>query len=288
MLGVGYFRAEPSEYARMSVNGKTKKEGVGISGFFFPHRTSIELVGITTIEQPFAFGEVTKDNQQISLQGGFLYRIADPGKVVGRYNFAVDPASKEYLSEDPTKLPEHLVQMIRTNSRRIVQTTKLESLLLMGDELSEKVTEGIADLKIVPDLGLEVSLLYFSSIVAPPDITKALGAEYREGLLQKADQAVYSRRAQAVEQERAIQQNELNNRIQLEHQKEQLVKLTGMNVMEEARVKTETARLELAVFDGMEAEKLRAHALYEIGKNAQKIATLTITPELLAGLHNAR
>jgi len=288
MLGIGYFKAEPSEYARISVNGKPKKEGIGVSGFFLPHRTSIEMVGTTTVEQPFVFSEVTKDNQQISLQGGFLYRVAEPGKVFERYNFAIDHSSRDYLSEDPMKLPEHLVQMIRANSRRIIQATKLESLLVMGDELSEKVTEGISGLKIVPDLGLEVNLLYFSSIVAPPEIAKALGAEYREGLLQKSDQAVYSRRAQAVEQERAIQENELNNKIQLEQRREQLVKLTGTNVMEEARAKAEAAKLELAVFEGLDSEKLRAHALYELGRNAQKIANLTITPELLAGLQNVR
>ena len=283
MLGIGYFKAEPSEYVRISVNGSIRKEGVGVSGFFFPHRTSIELVETTTREQPFAFNEVTKDNQQISLQGGFLYRVAEPGKMFGRYNFAVEPHSKNYLSEDPMKLPEHLVQIIRANSRRIVQTSKLEPLLVMGEELSDKVTAGISGLKVIPDLGLELNLIYFSSIIAPPEIAKALGAEYRENLLQRADQAVYSRRAQAVEQERAILENELKNKIELEQRREQLVKLNGKNVMEEARTKAEAAKLEMAVFEGMGADKLRAHALYEIGRNAQRISTLTITPELLAG-----
>src|SRR3989344_1666784 len=283
MLGIGYFKAEPSEYVRISVNGSIRKEGVGVSGFFCPHRTSIELVETTTREQPFAFNEVTKDNQQISLQGGFLYRVAEPGKMFGRYNFAVEPHSKNYLSEDPMKLPEHLVQIIRANSRRIVQTSKLEPLLVMGEELSDKVTAGISGLKVIPDLGLELNLIYFSSIVAPPEIAKALGAEYRENLLQRADQAVYSRRAQAVEQERTILENELKNKIELEQRREQLVKLNGKNVMEEARTKAEAAKLEMAVFEGMGADKLRAHALYEIGRNAQRISTLTITPELLAG-----
>src|SRR3989344_5732708 len=284
MLGINYFKAEPAEYVRMSVNGKVKKEGIGVSGFFLPHRTSIELVETTMVEQPFAFSEVTKDNQQISLQGGFLYRVAEPGKVFGHYNFAIKPGSRDYLSEDPMKLPEHLVQMIRTNSRRIVQATKLEPLLVMGDDLSDKVTDGISKLKAVPNLGLEVRMIYFSSIVAPPDIAKALGAEYREGLLQRADQALYSRRAQAVEQERAIQENELKNKIELEQRRDKLVQLTGKNVMEEARAKAEAAKLEMAVFEGMEADMLRAHALYELGRNAQRISNLTITPELLAGL----
>ena len=55
MMGISYFKAEPTEYARFSVKGKTKKEGTGISGFFMPYKTSIELIGTTTIDQSFAF-----------------------------------------------------------------------------------------------------------------------------------------------------------------------------------------------------------------------------------------
>ena len=45
---------------------------------------------------------------------------------------------------------------------------------------------------------------------------KALEAEYREGLQQRADQAIYARRAAAVEQERRIKENELNTQVLLE------------------------------------------------------------------------
>jgi regulator of protease activity HflC (stomatin/prohibitin superfamily) len=287
MLGINYFRAEPTEFARLTVGGKMKKEGTGIACFYMPYRTSIELIGVTTVDQPFVFTETTSDNQELSLQGGFLYRVVDPGKALSKYNFAIDPKGRQFLSEDPTKLPEHILQVARASARRIVQGKQLEELLTISDEMSKEVSEELTASPSVINLGVEVEMLYFASIVPPPDIARALGAEYREGLLQQADKASYERRAMAVEQERAIQENELRNKIQLEGEREKLVQLEGENRITEARFKADAAKLEMAVFEEMSPNLLRAHALYELGKNAQKIQNLTITPELLAGLRDA-
>jgi len=284
MLGINYFKAEPAEYARISVNGKIRKEGEGISGFYLGHNTSIEMIGVTTIDQPFVFKEISNDNQELTIQGGFLYQVEDPTKVLKRYNLAIDPKSGTYLSEDNTKIPEHIVQLIRANARRAVQKNSLEALLVMNDELSKSVGDELSKANLVDELGINVKMLYFESIKPAPEIEKALGTEYREGLLQKADVAIYERRAMAVEQERAIKENELSNLIGLEEKRTQLVRLQGDNTIAEAKYKTEAEKLSMTVFDGLNPETLRAHALYQIGKNAARIETLTITPEVLAGL----
>ena len=281
---VGYFKAAPTEYARFVVNGKSVDAGLGIAGFYLPHRTSIELTGTAIVEQQFSFTESSEDKQEVSLQGGFLYKITDPEKILAAYNFAINPVTRQYLKDDNQKLPEHVVQRIRGTSRRITQSTKLEPLLVMADRLSAEVSAEVQNSTAIKGLGLEVTMLYFSAIVPPPQIAKALGAEYREGLLEKAADAEYKRRARAVEQERTIKENELANSIALEEQRAQLVELQGRNNMDEAKIRADARRLELAVYDGMSAEVLRAHALYELGRNAARIETLTITPEILAGL----
>ncbi|MFC1723961.1 SPFH domain-containing protein [Nanoarchaeota archaeon] len=223
MLGFSYFKAEPGEYARLSANGNTKKEGPGISGFYMPHRTSIELVGLTTVDQPFSFQEVSSDNQEVSLQGGFLYRVAEPGKLLSMYDFSIDPKTKQHLQDAPFKLPEHMLQLIRSDARRVVQGTPLEQLLLMSDDLSGRVSESVLESPFLTDRGIEMSMLYFATIQPSPQIAKALGAEYREGLLQRADEATYKRRAMAVEQERTIRENELQNEIELENRRAELL-----------------------------------------------------------------
>ena len=287
MLGVGYFRAEPTEYVRMSASGKTSKEGTGISGFYFSHRDSIELIRTTSIDQPVSFPEVTADKQPVTLQGGFLYRVKEPNKILLKYNFAVNPKTKTYRTDDHAKLPEHVVEIARTHARRIVQQTKLEDLLVMNDELSRKVFDEIKTSPLISGSGIEVEMLYFSNIQPQPEIAKALGANYREGLLQQADKATYERRAKAVEQERAIKENELKNSIELEDRKKVLVRLEGENTMAKAGYEADAAKLAMGVYESMDAETIRAHALKQLASNAQKIETLTITPELLAGIRKA-
>ena len=83
--------------------------------------------------------------------------------------------------------------------------------------------------------------------------------------------------------QKAIQENELNNQIYLEEQRKNLVELQGQNIIDEAKYRANATKQELDVFGEIDPEKIRALALHELGKNADRIDTLTITPELLAG-----
>jgi len=65
-------------------------------------------------------------------------------------------------------------------------------------------------------------------------VAKALEAQYRETLLRQADEAIYARRAAAVEEERKIKENEQNTEITLEQQRQQLITLQGDNARQEA------------------------------------------------------
>ena len=55
-----------------------------------------------------------------------------------------------------------------------------------------------------------------------PETARALEADAREQLLKQADEAIYARRNAAVEQERAIRENELNTEIAVENKKRQI------------------------------------------------------------------
>ena len=104
MLGIEYFKAEPTEYAHIRVGKKIKKQGPGISGYYLPYRTTIEMVSIATSDQPFYFTEYSTDNQEVNIQGGFIYRASDPKRVMEEYNFSVDPETKAYLADGFQKL----------------------------------------------------------------------------------------------------------------------------------------------------------------------------------------
>jgi hypothetical protein len=284
MLGIKFFKAEPTEFARMRVGDKVSKEGVGISGFYLPFRTTIEMVPVTTGDQPFVFQEVSEDDQEVNLQGGFIYRVSDPKATIGRYNFSIDPRTKKYQSEDSRKLPEHILQIVRGEARKIVQKTKLENLLVMGDELAKNVGDVLGENGIASDMGVDFQTLYFESIRPKPEIAKALEANYRESLLQRADEAIYARRAQAVEKERVIQENEMKTQIEMEEKRKQLVELEGANTIQEAEYKAQATKKELEAYENVGPEMVRAQALLRLGENASRIENLTITPDLLSGI----
>lgn len=287
MMGIGYFKAEPTEYARLSVGNKVKEEGKGARRWYLAHNTSIELVCTTIVNQPFQFNESTADNQEVSLQGGFIYRVKDPQRILAVYNHSIDPKTKNYLTEDPQKLPEHILEIARASARKMVQKKKLEELLVMADEISHCVSEEVSASPLLEELGVKVSTFYIAGIKASPEITKALGATYRESLLRNADKAAYERRAAAVEQERAIKDNELTTRTYLAKKEEELVTLEGSNLKNRAKDAAEAAKMQLSVYNGLSAEELKAHALLEFGRNAKNIQNFSVTPEMLGALREA-
>ncbi|MBU0536076.1 MAG: hypothetical protein KKE20_03870 [Nanoarchaeota archaeon] len=282
MSVIGYFKAEPNEFARMSVNGQVKKQGTGISGIYLPFRTSIELVSVSADDQGFVFKEMSSDKQEITLQGGFVYRITQPEIALGLYNFSIDPGTKEYQGEDYMKLPQNIQQLVHAEARKIIQAEPLEKLIVMNETLSNEVYNAMKKSELVPQWGINLQMVYFSNIMPKPEIAKALEATYREGLLQKEDEASYGRRALGVEKERAIRENEMATEIGIEEKRKALVGLQAENIMSEA--KADAKRLELEIFKEMGAEELRALALLRIGENAARISHLSITPDLITAL----
>ena len=68
----------------------------------------------------------------------------------------------------------------------------------------------------------------------------------REAIQQAADEATFQRRAQAVEKERAIQENELQNKIELARREEQLIAQKGQHLRTRTGLKSFTFVEQLA------------------------------------------
>ncbi|MFA6460841.1 MAG: SPFH domain-containing protein [Candidatus Woesearchaeota archaeon] len=286
MLGIGYFKAEPTEYARITVGGKVKAEGQGIAGYFLQHHASIELVGTTVVDKLFDFREVSSDNQEVNLQGGLLYRVTDPAKILSIYNHAINPKTRNYLVEDPTKLQDFIQGIARTGVRRYVQPRKLEELLTAVDPLSIAVFEEVASSGKLTTLGIEVTSFYLSAITPSEQIAKALGATYREAVLQTADNAAFIRRTNGITNDKTIKETELNNRAYLAEKEKGVLALEGQNVVERATHEASAERARLGAYDGMSADLLRAHALLLFGRNAANIQNFSVTPEMLGAMRS--
>ena len=84
------------------------------------------------------------------------------------------------------------------------------------------VRAGLSASPDIAQLGLEILGLSVLAIKPTPETSRALEAETREQLLKEADEAICIRRNSAVEQERAIKENELNTEIAVEQKKRQI------------------------------------------------------------------
>jgi len=281
---VKHFKGEPSEFIIKYHGQKVSKSGRGLSFFYAEYKTNIVAIPAVTIDAHFIFNETTKDFQQITLQGHYSYKITEFKNMTQILDYTIDPATKTYKTTDPEKLELRITNVLQQLTRSEIEQLHLEQSLMISKSLAASLLEKVNDVPIMKEMGINVLSISFNSIRPTPEISKALEAEYRESLQKRADQAIYERRAAAVEQERKIKENELNTDIALEKQKHQLIELTSENKIKEAEIRSKVYDLELEPYKNLEPKQLLAFALKELAIRSNKIGNLTITSEILSAI----
>ena len=225
-----HFRAEPTSYVLRYRRGRLVQSGPALSFFFMPMAAGIAEVPVEDREVSFLFHGRSGDFQDVAVQGVITYRVTDPAKLAGRVDFAIDILRGAFLRQPLDRIALILTQLAQQLAQEYIVKTPVRVVLAEGYEvIRERVAAGLAaDVSIV-ELGLAVMSVRVSSIKPTPDLEKALEAPTREAIQQQADEASFARRALAVEKERAIQENELANRIELARREEQLIEQEGKN-----------------------------------------------------------
>lgn len=222
MLGIKFIKFQPSTYVLQFKNGKVKREGAGLAFYYFAPTTELVAIPIATEDAPFIFEEITSDFQQITIQGGVTFRISDAIKISGLLNFSINPVTQTYMSEDPQKLSQRVINVVKVLTRNGLQKLPLREALKATDAITSALSTSIKHSQELSSLGIEVLGLSILAIKPTPETARALEAEAREQILKEADEAVYARRNSAVEQERKIKENELNTEIAVETKKRQI------------------------------------------------------------------
>lgn len=222
MLGLQFIKVQPTVYLLQYRKGRVVREGVGLSFFYYAPNTSLVAVPLASDDAPFIFEEVTADFQAVTIQGQVTYRVADAKKLAALMNFTLTARGQGYVSDDPQKLPQRVINTVNVLARAELQRLPLREAIRASDALVQAVRKGLAASGEVAQLGLEILGLNILAIKPTPETARALEAETREQLLKEADEAIYARRNAAVEQERAIKENELNTEIAIETKKRQI------------------------------------------------------------------
>ena len=314
MFGISYLKMTPTTYVLHFKAGKVKRAGPGLSFWYYQPSSTVVAVPLASSDVPFAFNAVTRDFQELTVQGQLTYRVVDPTRLAGLLDFSIDHRGK-YRSEDPTKLEERLVNATQVLASHLLGRLTLREALTASETLVAEITAGLRKVDAVAMLGIEPLALSILSIRPTPEMSRALEAEARERLSREADEAIYARRNAAVEQERVIKESELNTELAVEAKKREIRerKMDADIAVEEQRsaliakqvdnakqdadsrayaLQTTLAPLEKADWktlmaisaNGGDPRMMIALAFRELAENASKIGELNISPDLLKSL----
>lgn len=225
-----HLRAEPTSHVLRYRRGRLVSSERGGAFWFRPLNASIAEVPVDDREQSYSFTGRSSDFQDVVVQGSITYRVADPELAAQRIDFGIDMSTGVHL-EQPL---ERLAQMVGQTAQQlaldwIAHRTLEEVLREAVQHLRPLMMDGLAGDRALTEVGLEVATVRVTRVAPTPDLERALQAPTRERVQQSADEAAFQRRALAVEKERAIADNELNNKVELAKREEQLITQEGTN-----------------------------------------------------------
>tara|TARA_R110001592_G_scaffold30066_3_gene108111 strand:+ start:308 stop:1330 length:1023 start_codon:yes stop_codon:yes gene_type:complete len=221
MFGIKHIKFDSMTYVLHFKNGNIKREGRGLSFFYFSPSSSIAAIPMGSNDLPFIFNESTNDYQTVSIQGQISYKINDPKILANVLDFTVQD-NGNYKKNDIEKLSQRIINEAQTATSAYIHGIKLKEAIRSAKAIEQNITEGLKASPAIGMLGIEILGANILAIQATPEMARALETETREKLQQEADQAIYERRNFAVEQERIIKESELNTEIAIEEKQKQI------------------------------------------------------------------
>lgn len=314
---VRHYRGEPGFHVMRYANGRLKQSGAGLAFWFHPLSAAIVEVPLEDRDQPFLFHGRSSDFEDVTVQGVIGYRVIDAELLSRRVDFSIDLRQGMYQKEPIEKLSSMLSELAQQFAMEHLARNDLKTLLEGGMEaLRERIREGFAADGSLEQKGLELVSVRISAVRPTADVEKALQTPTREAIQERADEAMFQRRAKAVEKERAIQENELNNRIELARREETMIEQEGANArrqktdqaeaamidsrgkaertaveteaeagrirkLQDARTEGERARMD--VYKSTSPDMMLGLAVRDFAAKLNRIENFSITPDMLAG-----
>lgn len=313
-----HLRAQPTSHVLFFKGGQLLEEGPGLSFWFLPLGASISVVPLDDREVPFLFKGRSSDFQDVTVNGAVIWRVRLPEELARRIDFAIDTQSGAYAHEPLDRIAAAVSQAAQQLAQTLLNKNPLRTILDDGvDVIRAAVNDGLAEDAGLASLGVEIVATRISSVLPTAEMEKALQMPAREHIQQAADQATFQRRALAVEKERAIQENELGNQIELAKREETLIAQRGQNerrratetaeskrieaeaaaknvklnasaqaesirVLEEAKVNAEKERMD--IYKDLSSSVMMGLAARELAGKLQTIEHLTLSPDMLGSL----
>ncbi|MER7557556.1 SPFH domain-containing protein [Nocardioides sp. NPDC126508] len=288
-----HLRGSTTTHVQHLHNGTVRHSGVGASFWYRPLSAVLSEVPVDDRELPLLFHARTADFQDLTTQATVSFRIVDPAAVAGRIDFSIDPENGRWRGSPLDQVAGLLTETAQQYALDLIAAQSLADVLAGGvGPVRDAIAAGLGADERLTATGLAILGVRVVALRPEPEVEKALLTPTRERVQADADKATYERRATAVERERAISENELQNKIELARREEQLVGQQGANARRSAEEKAAAARIATAaeaertqVLAEANAQATRATGLAKADAEAAALASYRDLPEaVLLGL----
>src|SRR5215469_4120714 len=312
---VRHLRGTPTMHVRHVRRGRLVNAGTGQSFFFRPLSAVLSEVPVDDRELAVLFHARTADFQDLTVQASVTFRVVDPDVACARIDFSIDPDAGTWRGTPLEQVAGLLTETAQQQVLGLVAASSLAGVLADGvSRVRDRILTGLTADPRLAETGIAVIGARVVAVRPEPDVEKALRTPTREQIQQEADRATYERRAIAVQRERAIAENELQNQIELARREAELIDQKGTNARREAEEEAAANSIQMtAKADGevmlararatgtqavgeakaaAEAAHVRAYeqltpatvlalAVQELAGQLPQIGTLVLSPDLL-------
>lgn len=225
-----HLRAEPASFVLHWHRGRLVRSGRGLSFWYRPLVSGLAEIPLDDREQAFLFAGRTLDFQEAHVQGAVTFRVKEPELLAQRLDFSIHVERGDWHKEPLAQLAAIVTQLAQQAATDYLAHAPLRTVLQEGvQQLRERIESFLRDGEELGGMGIELVSVRIAKVAPTSELEKALQAPAREQLQQAADEATFARRALAVEKERAIAENELQNKIELARRAQNLIQQEGQN-----------------------------------------------------------
>jgi regulator of protease activity HflC (stomatin/prohibitin superfamily) len=302
-----HLRSEASSTVLTFRRGRRIRSGRGLAFWFRPDRTSIMEIPADDRDTDFVFQARSHDYQIVTVQGTITWRAADPEALAARVDFTIDLKTGRLRTDPLDRIASLLIGLAQYQAARYVEHRDIHDLLGEGAApIQDGISAALLADKRLQEMGLGVVTVRVAGVSPSADLARALETPTFERAQGVADEAAFTRRALAVEKERAIAENELSTKVELSRRQAALIAQEDENarrtaegraqagqidaeaeaarirIVETARNAAESERLKL--LHGIDPAVLQTLTLRAFAEKLTRIDTLNVTPDLTAAL----
>ena len=289
-MAIRYRKFGPGEYVLQVKDGRTVRQGLGLSVLYSTKRSSLLAVPATALDAQLLLEDLlTADYQSCCVQGTVTFRFRQYAQAAAMLDFAFAERPAEQVQKRAETLKAartRLEQLSAIALGREISKMDIRTALKSADGLGSMVRQTLAEEPLVRELGVEILGVTLVGVTAKPETRRALEAAAREQILKEQDDAIYLRRNAAIEQERLVRENELDTeirvaekarekkeqelatqrfvleqQIELEERSRELVAAEVENADRRARQQADAASALLRAYDAVRPEVLQALSL---------------------------